>query len=58
MVTGDNIKTAKAIAVRCGIITEEEKDMEGYCVDGPEFYEAMGGLKNEGTKEECVRNMD
>ena len=57
MVTGDNIKTAKAIAVQCGIITEEEKDKEGYCVDGPQFYEAMGGLKNEGTKDECVRNM-
>ena len=57
MVTGDNIVTAKAIAVNCGIISEAEKDIPGICVEGPEFYEAMGGLKNKGKKDECVANM-
>ena len=32
MVTGDNIETAKAIASRCGILTEE-----GICLSGNEF---------------------
>ena len=57
MVTGDNIVTAKAIAVKCGIITEAEKDLPGVCVEGPEFYKEMDGLKNEGSKDESVKNM-
>lgn len=57
MVTGDNIVTAKAIAVQCNIITEKEKDKEYYCMEGPEFYKMMGGLvKNDGK--EAVRNFE
>lgn len=44
MVTGDKKETARAIAVLCGIITAEEKLDESICIDGPEFYEQMGGL--------------
>lgn len=44
MVTGDNIKTAQAIAEKCGIITEAEIGDPKVCMEGPEFYEAMGGL--------------
>ena len=57
MVTGDNIKTAKAIAVNCGIITEAEKSNPKICVEGPEFYKEMEGLEKEGTPEERVKNM-
>ena len=57
MVTGDNIKTAKAIAMNCGIITEQEKDDPKVCVEGPEFYKLMEGLEDEGTEEERVKNM-
>ena len=57
MVTGDNIKTAKAIAVKCGIITEAEKSNPKICVEGPEFYKLMGGLANEGEDNERVKNM-
>ena len=57
MITGDNLTTAKAIAENCGIITKEEKDDPLVCVEGPEFYEKMGGLQDEGTPEERVRNM-
>lgn len=57
MVTGDNIVTAKAIAVNCGIITKDEKSNPKTCVTGPEFYAQMGGLKNEGTANEKVANM-
>jgi magnesium-transporting ATPase (P-type) len=48
MITGDNLTTAKAIAANCGIITEAEKDDPMVCVEGPEFYEEMGGLADEG----------
>jgi len=44
MITGDNIVTAKAIAEKCGLITEGEKEVEGMCIEGPEFYDKMGGL--------------
>ena len=58
MITGDNITTAKAIAVNCGIITVDEKDDPMVCVEGPEFYELIGGLVNEGTPGERVKNKD
>lgn len=44
MITGDNIVTAKAIAEKCGLITEAQKEVEGMCIEGPEFYDKMGGL--------------
>ena len=56
MVTGDNIITAKAIAVKCGIIQEHEKANEMCCVEGPEFNKKMGGLHNEGQESERVKN--
>jgi len=34
MVTGDNIDTAKAIAVEAGIITADEVDKEYVCMEG------------------------
>lgn len=51
MVTGDNIVTARAIAVNCNILTKDELDDERCTMEGPEFYEKMGGLvvKNDGT---------
>lgn len=55
MVTGDNLTTAKAIAVDCNLITEEEKEKVDYCMEGPAFHKMMGGLhKVEGK--ECVKN--
>lgn len=53
MVTGDNIITAKAIAVLCGIMKESQLNEEGYCVMGPEFYEQMGGLICMNCKQAC-----
>jgi len=44
MVTGDNIVTAMAIAEICKIITPEEIGDPRVCLEGPEFYEKMGGL--------------
>lgn len=44
MVTGDNLDTAKAIAVEAGIITPEEADDEYVCMEGKAFRELCGGL--------------
>jgi len=52
MVTGDNIVTARAIAVNCNILTAEQLDDERCCMEGPEFYEKMGGLVVRNGKEE------
>lgn len=41
MVTGDNKVTALAIAKQCGIISRDHKDA---VLEGPEFYERVGGL--------------
>ena len=45
MVTGDNIDTAKAIAVEAGIIRAEDVDKEFVCMEGKQFRELCGGLK-------------
>ena len=64
MVTGDNIITAKAIGVLCGILEEEQIDEEDFCVLGPAFNEAMGGIidlnktGDEKKKDERVRHID
>lgn len=61
MVTGDNIDTARAIAVKCNIIDSTQLDDDEVCMEGPVFYDQVGGLRikeleNGRTKEE-VRNM-
>jgi len=55
MVTGDNLDTAKAIALNAGILKPEEADLQYACMEGKEFREICGGLKkieneNEGGK--------
>lgn len=57
MVTGDNIVTAKAIAIMCNIITPAQGEDERYCMEGPVFYDRVGGLE---TKKgvEGVGNLD
>lgn len=59
MVTGDNIDTAKAIALEAGIITKDQINRKYACMDGKTFREACGGLKKIDTesgllKEEIV----
>jgi len=44
MVTGDNIVTARAIAINCNILKPEELEDSRCCMEGPEFYDKMGGL--------------
>lgn len=51
MVTGDNMKTAMAIAAECGIISEKEAQSQGAeptqrsVFEGPEFARLVGGIK-------------
>jgi magnesium-transporting ATPase (P-type) len=44
MVTGDNLDTAKAIAIEAGIITAQEAQEEYVCMEGKQFRESCGGL--------------
>lgn len=44
MVTGDNKDTAMAIAKECKIIDEHFAQNSDSVLEGPEFYERMGGL--------------
>ena len=55
MVTGDNIDTAKAIAIEAGLITAEQANDQYVCMEGKEFRELCGGLVklndlNDGSK--------
>lgn len=45
MVTGDNLDTAKAIAIEAGIVGKEEAELEYVCMEGKQFRELCGGLK-------------
>jgi magnesium-transporting ATPase (P-type) len=44
MVTGDNLDTAKAIAIEAGIVSKEEAENEYVCMEGKQFRELCGGL--------------
>ena len=45
MVTGDNIDTARAIALNAGILTAKDLENEYACMTGQQFRELVGGLK-------------
>jgi len=42
MISGDHIETCKAVAVNCGIITEEESNEPGVVILGDEFRDEIG----------------
>ena len=44
MVTGDNKVTAEAIAKECFIIPDAKKLPKDTIMEGPEFFERVGGL--------------
>lgn len=45
MVTGDNLDTAKAIAIEAGIVSALEADLQYVCMEGKEFRELCGGMR-------------
>ena len=59
MVTGDNKETAYAIAREAGIL-DKNADIKNFpymVMEGKDFRTFVGGLKNEGTKDEQVGNL-
>lgn len=42
MVTGDNKDTARAIALKCGII--DDSDENAIIIEGPDFIAKTGGV--------------
>ena len=62
MVTGDNLDTAKAIAIEAGIVSAEQANEEYVCMEGKEFRELCGGLiklddlNNDGKLREEIGN--
>ena len=55
MVTGDNIDTAKAIALEAGILTKDQMSRKYACMDGKTFREACGGLRKLETASGLLR---
>ena len=55
MVTGDNIDTAKAIALEAGILTKDQMNRKYACMDGKTFREACGGLRKLETESGLLR---
>lgn len=55
MVTGDNIDTAKAIAIEAGILTKDQIGKKYACMDGKTFREACGGLRKIETQSGLLR---
>ncbi len=42
MVSGDSLQTAKVMAVRAGIVSQEEVDVRHVCMTGEEFRATIG----------------
>lgn len=55
MVTGDNLLTAKAIAKECKILDDDNPDS---VMEGPEFYNRMGGIVCRNCKQKSPCNCD
>ena len=55
MVTGDNIDTAKAIAIEAGILKKDQIGKKYACMDGKTFREACGGLRKIETQSGLLR---
>ncbi|XP_008223854.1 PREDICTED: calcium-transporting ATPase 10, plasma membrane-type [Prunus mume] len=47
MVTGDNVQTAKAIALECGILTSDSDATEPTLIEGKVFRDLSDGLREE-----------
>ena len=58
MVTGDNKITAMAIAKECNILTSDTHIDDDSVLEGPEFYERMGGLYCKTCKNDRTASKD
>lgn len=55
MVTGDNLATAKAIAIEAGILHPSDAERKYVCMEGKAFREACGGLRKLNADGELLR---
>ena len=58
MVTGDNKITAMAIAKECNILLNDPHPGDDSVLEGPEFYERMGGLYCKNCKNDRTASKD
>lgn len=49
MVSGDNLETATAVAIRAGIISEEDSKHKYACMSAEEFRKIVGGMRQVNT---------
>lgn len=54
MVTGDNVKTAKAIALECGILHSDVDASEPYLIEGKAFRALSDMQREEVAEKICV----
>lgn len=58
MVSGDNLETAKQVAIRAGIISETEASDKNVCMTGEEFRNHVGVMRkevdSEGNAKLCI----
>jgi len=47
MVSGDNLETATAVAIKAGIISEEESKERFTCMAAEEFRKIVGGMRKQ-----------
>lgn len=45
MVSGDNLETATAVAIKAGILSEEESKQRYACMPADEFRKLVGGMR-------------
>lgn len=45
MVSGDNLETATAVAIKAGIIQADEAKLKYTCMTGEEFRKLVGGMR-------------
>jgi len=57
MVTGDNLDTAKAIAMNAGILSKKDVEQKYACMDGKTFREEVGGLEEEKDGKKTVEKI-
>ncbi len=55
MVSGDNLETARAVAIKAGIISEEESKQKYACMPAEEFRKLVGEVRKEADSEGNVR---
>ncbi len=63
MISGDNLLTAKAVAIECKILAPEEQEQKHVCMTGEEFRSEVGGLhtvedKNGRMKQEVINKQN